>query len=900
MKVSIGDIVDRLSICTLKSERLNLDNSAEILELKTEMDKYDNVDSFFESLYKVNGDIWDLESDIRRGNELILGLEEVGRRALRIREFNNIRVSIKNEINSKYNEGFLEVKMNHGSHSEPSLIISLTTVPERLKNESEDGLKIVLQSICEQNDNDYEVHFNVPIKYNITGEEYIIPNWLKDYKLKYRNLRVFRTLDFGPPTKFVPTIQRIKNIETIIIVVDDDLVYHSDMVFEHRRYQKELMDCVIGYDGRGCDIPIHNNDIRDSWILCVTQTRETHNLQHYKSISYKVKLFGNDFFDDYIGKTLSDDVLISRYFRNKGIKMFVVPYEKENHLFETRELWDVNQGVITFPIVRQASSVENSGCNHPEILKIQPKFYDPNNLGSKMTTKIYDTDKFSHGYIPLYEEKFQEIKNAKNVLEIGIYQGGSLEYLHDYFQEAVIHGIDLSDNKNLDTNRIKTFICNQEKKEDLDNFIQQIDYEFDLIIDDGGHTMKQQQLSFGLFFKKIKPGGIFVIEDLHTSNMSQYISHDDIITTLKMLENFNLTGKIESNHISDEDKKYIEDNIESVLIWTRTPEKDLSVTSIIRKIKKKRLIVHQPTNFISKEIRYHSIFWQDLISKLEKRHKIITDRYAKNCHGGIGKVKLEFDDSDTDFTLNILECEMIIEDYDSQDMFVLSCADELSEATLNLQDKKNLKKVFISQFIDEKIVDHVKKENINKYSPWVYFPFNKFDLDYFYKERQIKTNLIPKMFFSGDISSRPILKHFSEEYVDFHGYIGEFNQYAKTLINYELAFSVAGRGELCYRDIECMAMGVPLIRFQYLSKLNPNLIPNFHYISIDRTEDLKSYRLLDREGSQHHAELITEKFNQIINDKEFLKFISKNAREYYENYLSPNSVVNHTLKLLNL
>ena len=100
MKTSIGEIVDRYSICKLKSERLQLDLSQEINELTSEMNLYNGLDEYINELYKVNGNIWDLESDIRKCNEAILGLEEIGRRALKIRDFNNIRVSIKNKINS--------------------------------------------------------------------------------------------------------------------------------------------------------------------------------------------------------------------------------------------------------------------------------------------------------------------------------------------------------------------------------------------------------------------------------------------------------------------------------------------------------------------------------------------------------------------------------------------------------------------------------------------------------------------------------------------------------------------------------------------------------------------------------------------------------------------------------
>ena len=120
------------------------------------------------------------------------------------------------------------------------------------------------------------------------------------------------------------------------------------------------------------------------------------------------------------------------------------------------------------------------------------------------------------------------------------------------------------------------------------------------------------------------------------------------------------------------------------------------------------------------------------------------------------------------------------------------------------------------------------------------------------------------------------------------------------MLNFEVAFSVAGRGEICYRDIECMAMGIPLIRFEFTSEFHEPLIPNYHYISVKRPDDLKDWMNLDRNGLQHHADMITKKFLEVKDDKEFLNFISRNAREYYEKYLSPESSVEYTLKLLEL
>ena len=115
MEMSLGEIADRYSIVKLKSERTEVDCTEEIQALTQELDKVEGLAPYVRQLYEVNGRVWDLESDIRKGKEGELGLEEVGRRAIMIRGINGERVAIKNTVNKIYKTGFLETKVNHAS-----------------------------------------------------------------------------------------------------------------------------------------------------------------------------------------------------------------------------------------------------------------------------------------------------------------------------------------------------------------------------------------------------------------------------------------------------------------------------------------------------------------------------------------------------------------------------------------------------------------------------------------------------------------------------------------------------------------------------------------------------------------------------------------------------------------
>lgn len=88
------------------------------------------------------------------------------------------------------------------------VIVTLTTLPTRIVQEYDHGIKSCLLSLVTQSYEDYEIHFNVPEIYKHTGEPFIIPEWLEQMCLDYPILKIFRCLDYGPITKLVPTLER--------------------------------------------------------------------------------------------------------------------------------------------------------------------------------------------------------------------------------------------------------------------------------------------------------------------------------------------------------------------------------------------------------------------------------------------------------------------------------------------------------------------------------------------------------------------------------------------------------------------------------------------------------------------------------------------------------------------
>ena len=126
-----------------------------------------------------------------------------------------------------------------------------------------------------------------------------------------------------------------------------------------------------------------------------------------------------------------------------------------------------------------------------------------------------------------------------------------------------------------------------------------------------------------------------------------------------------------------------------------------------------------------------------------------------------------------------------------------------------------------------------------------------------------------------------------------------YEEYLEEAMKYKIGLSISSIGEIAYREIEYMAIGLPNLRMEYWSELDPPLIPNYHYISIER-DGIPLDPGLSRQGSPKHVEAYKKRFLEVKDDYKFLEFISNNAREYYMKYCSPQNRLSHVLKSLEL
>lgn len=237
---------------------------------------------------------------------------------------------------------------------------------------------------------------------------------------------------------------------------------------------------------------------------------------------------------------------------------------------------------------------------------------DLNELGS-----FYGTDKeYHHNYYTRFYKKILEPKQSKcDILEIGNANNTSLKVWKDFFNEGCVHGIHINKD-NIDDERIKTFIVDHSNEEDIINF-SNLGYKYDVIVDDGSHRMKDQQITAQLLFKNIKDGGMLIIEDLQTSiecrmPEKQIFGWGDPqkTTCLDMLQS--IIDKSPKTDYVTKEWEYFCENIEFIEI---SKDRDDSIYAIIKKkgnTKKKTKVV------------YHCYLvgdWKEVVSGQLKRLK---------------------------------------------------------------------------------------------------------------------------------------------------------------------------------------------------------------------------------------------------------------------------------------
>nr|WP_314443905.1 class I SAM-dependent methyltransferase [uncultured Sphingomonas sp.] len=122
-------------------------------------------------------------------------------------------------------------------------------------------------------------------------------------------------------------------------------------------------------------------------------------------------------------------------------------------------------------------------------------------------------------YLDLYDRHLSPFRGkGVRMLEIGVLKGGSLEVWREYFgAEATLFGVDIEPRcaERVDApNQVR--IGSQDDPAFLGRVVEEMG-GVDLVLDDGSHRGEHQIASFEALFPRLSEGGLYMIEDLHTS-----------------------------------------------------------------------------------------------------------------------------------------------------------------------------------------------------------------------------------------------------------------------------------------------------------------------------------------------------------------------------------------------
>ncbi len=154
-----------------------------------------------------------------------------------------------------------------------------------------------------------------------------------------------------------------------------------------------------------------------------------------------------------------------------------------------------------------------------------------NALKSKTLEEFYSqhtgkvSDKWS-SYLFVYDQILKKYRNMNvRLLEIGVQNGGSLEIWSKYFSNAkLILGCDINPKcakLTYEKSRIHVLVGDANSDEVKSNVIE-LSKSFDIIIDDGSHHSSDIIKSFARYFPLLEDGGIYIVEDIHSSYWKEY------------------------------------------------------------------------------------------------------------------------------------------------------------------------------------------------------------------------------------------------------------------------------------------------------------------------------------------------------------------------------------------
>lgn len=180
-------------------------------------------------------------------------------------------------------------------------------------------------------------------------------------------------------------------------------------------------------------------------------------------------------------------------------------------------------------------------------------------LANRFGTDKGTTPAQGHGYTIIYDMLFAPLRDSiGSICEVGLSRGGpevvggssernvlnvpSVRMWREFFPKADITGVDISDCSAF-ANEWFSFVQADCGDDEQLKRVAATGKTFDIVVDDGSHAAYHQQLTFMHLYPLVKPGGLYIIEDLNWQPETYAASLPPVPRTDELIEQFLRSGR---------------------------------------------------------------------------------------------------------------------------------------------------------------------------------------------------------------------------------------------------------------------------------------------------------------------------------------------------------------------
>jgi hypothetical protein len=228
-----------------------------------------------------------------------------------------------------------------------------------------------------------------------------------------------------------------------------------------------------------------------------------------------------------------------------------------------------------------------------------------NRYGSDKGDRHFDR----HNYTRIYDALFRGRRHeALRVAELGLlhnrdrsswrrrdqryagtaagFRAPSLQMWSDYFPNAEIFGFDINDFSAVRMPRCSIIRGDMGSRDDLSRFLEVTGGNFDVVIEDASHASHHQQIALGFLFSQVRPGGLYVVEDLHWQPGE--IEEADAAKTVDVLRRAAITGLFRSPYMLPHEGEALARDVESIRLYdSASPDRALEGNDALAVIRKR-------------------------------------------------------------------------------------------------------------------------------------------------------------------------------------------------------------------------------------------------------------------------------------------------------------------------